>query len=82
MEKDQNRRAVAAFAIAAASLLEEKEKSKRRKQRREWRKRRLLWKDEKGLYNNLVSELRLKEQRQYQNYLRMTEETLMSFCLS
>ena len=34
MEKDQNRRAVAAFAIAAASLLEQKGESKRQKQRR------------------------------------------------
>ena len=31
---------------------------------------------EERLYNNLVSKLPLEEQRQYQNYLRMTEENL------
>ena len=76
MERDRKGRAVAAFTIAAAALLEQKEESKRWKQRGEWTKKWLLQRDEKGLYNNLVSELRLEEQRRYQNYLRMTEENL------
>ena len=49
---------MAAFAIAAGAILQQKEVSERQKQRGEWAKKRLLRRDEKGLYNNLVSELR------------------------
>ena len=47
MERDRKRRAVAPFAIAAATLLKQKEESKRRKQRGEWTKNCLLQRDEK-----------------------------------
>ena len=80
MERDQKIHAVAAFIIAAAPLLEQREESKRWKQRKEWTKKWLLQWNEKGLYNNLVSELRLEEQRQYQNYVRM-KKTLIGFCI-
>ena len=73
-KRDQKRRTVARFAIAAAAILEQKQESERQKQWGEWTKKWLLWWDEKRLYDNLVSELRLEEWRQYQNFLRMTEE--------
>ena len=72
--RDRKRIAVAAFAIAAAAILEQKEESEMPKQRGEWTKKGLFWRGEKGLSNNLVSELQLEERRQYQNYLRMTQE--------
>ena len=62
-KRPKETRPVAAFAIAAAVLVqEEKEKCKKRRERGEWTKKWLLRRDEKGIFNNLVSELRLEEQ--------------------
>lgn len=60
MEGGQKRPAVAAFANATTTLLGKKEESKRHKQRGEWSKKWLLRRNEKGLNNNLVSEMRLE----------------------
>lgn len=60
MEGGQKRPAVAAFANATTTLLGQKEESKRHKQRGEWSEKWLLRRNEKGLNNNLVSEMRLE----------------------
>lgn len=60
--KRLQRRVVAAFANTAAALLEQKGESKKRKQKGEWTIKWLFRWDEKRLYNNLVSQLRLEEQ--------------------
>ena len=60
-------------AIAVTAFLNNEfgKKVKKRKKRNEWTKRWLQRRSEKGLYNNLVKELRLEEVAIYTNYLRM-----------
>ena len=60
-----------AIAVTAFLNNEVGKKVKKRKKRNEWTKRWLQRRSEKGLYNNLVKELRLEEVAIYTNYLRL-----------
>jgi hypothetical protein len=67
--------------VVIASAIKSKRKVKKRRKRREWTKQWLLRRQSRGLYNNLIQELRLEEELLYSNYLRMSRDnfdTLLS----
>ena len=68
MEDDSAVASCAAIIIAAAL-------KKKRKKRLGWVKTRLLKRDKKGAYNNVIQELRFLDMENYRRYLRMNTET-------
>ena len=60
--------AAAAVVIAVVS----KQKQQKRKRRKHWVKSWLSRRLEHGIYETLLSELRLEDESNYKNYLRMT----------
>ena len=50
-------------------------KGRKRRKRRIWVKTWLSRRDEKGVYNNLLQEMRLEDSESYRRYLRMNTET-------
>ena len=71
MEDDVEALALSAIVVATIYKRDKKQKAKRKVWTKPWLQRR----ESKGMYKNLVEELRLEEELLYSNYLRMTKES-------
>ena len=75
--------AVCAILVATSAVVISQRKQKRR--RMVWTKEWVIKREEKGAYNMLLEELRMKDADSYRHYLRMNTDTFQAskiFCFS
>ena len=70
-------RAQTASALAILAIVKRRRRRRNEKKRFRsvWVKPWLLNRDEKSAYNNILGELRLKDQEEFRKYLRMNTQT-------
>ena len=75
MDESNNIRRLSLILLACAVISKYAEKNERKRRRRNtWVKPWIQRRDEKGLYNNLIQEMKMEDRYDYKKYFRMTPE--------